>query len=468
MFRSISVILLILASQVVFSQNVKIKGNAKEYSGESITFYTFQDQITYTEKKIAECKVDENGNFECSFPTKEILYIFSHIGIYEAFLFIEPGKEYEILLPEKQAKTMANKLNPYFEPTYYHIGVENSSEKELNYQLAFFDEVYNIMNENTSYAIYISDRSLDVEKEIAKVDSLFFDVDISYFKDFKKYKYASYKYLANHQKSKSISKNYFLNKKIQYNNPAYMNLLNQLYKDYIQYFGRTDTGKKVFTDIGREKSITLLKETLGRDSVLTNDTLKELVILKCLHDEFYNDLFSRSAMLTVLDSLEIQTKIDEHKLIAKNIKEKVTKLMVGYKPPKFELYNKDGKLVSLDNFKGKYVYLGFCTTVSYACIKEFEMLRNFYEHHKNHFEIVFICMDEDLEQMKHFVERKEYPYTFLHYGNQSTVFKDYDIRAFPTYYFINKDGELEMSPAPSTDQHAEQMIFRVMRRNGDI
>jgi peroxiredoxin len=267
---------------------------------------------------------------------------------------------------------------------------------------------------------------------------------------------------------KSISNTYYLDNEILYNNPAYMELFNQVYDDYFMYFGRTESGKQIYQDINKLKSLSALKNTLGGDSILANDTLKELVIMKCLHDEFYNDKFSRAAMLNILDSLAMQTRLNEHKLIADNIREKVTKLMLGYKPPQFELFDKDSNLISLDFFKGKYVYLGFCTTTSYACIKEFAMLENLYKKHKDHFEIVIISMDESLPQMKRFVEMKNYSFRFLYYGNQSDVFKDYDIRAFPTYYFIDKEGKLAITPAPSPDQNGEFAIFKVMRANGDI
>lgn len=468
MIRCLVVFAFILGSNVLFAQNVSLHGVAPEYAGEEFVFYTFDDQITFKEKELCRVLVSENGEFRCIFSVEKTMYVFMHLGVYEAFVFVEPEKNYSIILPEKKEKTMADKLNPYFEPIQYHLGIENSSEKELNYQLAYFDEIFNIMLKNTSYLIYTKDKKLDVDKELARVDSVFSDVDIKYFNDFKKYKFAAYRQLASQKKYKSISNTYYLNKEILYENPAYMDLFNQVYKEYFQYFGRTKNGEKIYKDIARDKSITLLKETLGSDSILTNDTLKELVILKCLHDEFYNDMLSRSAMLTVLDSLALKTNIEEHKKLAHNIRDKVSKLMTGYSPPKFELLDKDSNLVSLETLKGKYVYLGFCTTVSYACIKEFEMLRNFYEHHKNHFEIVIICMDESLAQMKYFVERKEYPYTFLHYGNAPEVFKDYDIRAFPTYYFIGKDGALLMSPAPSPDQKAEEVIFKLMRSKGDI
>ena len=460
--------ILLLLPFSIFAEKVVLTGNASDYAGESLTFLTYTDQITFTEEELCTCKVESDGDFSCTFNIDETSYVFLHLGAYEAFLFVEPGREYEILLPEPKEKTIADELNPYFSPVLYHLGIENASESELNYQMAFFNEVYTKMVENNSYLIYTKSSKLNVEKEIEKVDSLFKGVDNKYFNDFKKYKYAAFRHLSYQEKAKSISNTYYLNKEVLYHNNAYMELFDQVYDEYFQYFGRTDSGKQIYNDINKLKSITALERTLGQDSILKNDTLKELVILKCLHDEFYDDNFSRSAMLVILDSLKLTTNINEHKIIASNIREKVTKLMVGFTPPHFELYDKDSNLVSLDSFKGRYVYLGFCTTISYGCIKEFGMLQNLYENHKDHFDIVMICMDETFSQMKRFVEMKGYSYTFLYYGNQSEVFKDYDIRAFPTYYFIDKDGKLAISPAPSPDQNAEYKIFEKMRSNGDI
>lgn len=462
------IVILLIVPSAIFAQNVVLKGNAPDYAGKTITFLTFADQITFTEKTLGVCKVDSIGDFFTSFQLEETSYVFAHLGAYEAFLFVEPGKTYEILLPEPKQKTIANELNPYFSPILYHLGIENSSESELNYQLAFFNEVYTQMVENNSYLIYTKSSKLNVDREIQKVDSLFKDIDNQYFNAFKLYKYAAFRHLSYQEKAKSISNTYYLNSEVLYRNNAYMDLFNQVYDEYFQYFGRTDSGKQIYIDINKLKSITALQNTLSQDSILQNDTLQELVILKCLHDEFYDDNFSRAAMLKVLDSLQLKTTIDEHKKIAKNIREKVTKLMVGFTPPEFILYDKDSNLVSLDSYQGKYVYLGFCTTISYGCIKEFGMLQSLYEKHKDHFEIVMICMDETFEQMKRFVEMKGYSFTFLYYGNQSEVFKDYDIRAFPTYYFIDKNLKLSISPAPSPDQNAEFRIFEKMRANGDI
>jgi peroxiredoxin len=460
--------LLILFSLPSSAGNVILKGIIPEYAGEKLEFLTYSDQITYTETLLCSVVVDSLGNFSCSFETDQTIYVFIHLGAYEAFVFTEPDKEYLLLFPEKKEKRKADILNPYFEPELYHLGVENSSDSELNYQLAWFNHVYTEMFKANAYLINIKSPTFNAVAELNKIDSIFKDYDNPFFQDYKTYTFAAFLQLSNSQKTKSISNNYYLNNKILYKNKAYMELFNQVYDKYLDYFGRTEKGEKIFSDIGKLNSITALKSTLGNDEVLKNDTLKELVILKCLHDEFYDDKISRSALLIVLDSLAQQTNLDEHRLIAQNIRKKVTRLMVGFEPPYFELLDKDSNLITLKNYKGKYVYLGFCVSLSYTCIQEFEMLRKLYERQKQNFEIVIISMDDNLAQMKNFIEKKNYPFTFLYYGNQPDVFKEFDIRAVPTYFFIDKNGKMALSPAATPGENIEYYIFNVMRKNGDI
>ena len=76
----------------------------------------------------------------------------------------------------------------------------------------------------------------------------------------------------------------------------------------------------------------------------------------------------------MLDSLFFTSNIAEHKYIAQNIREKITRLLPGFSPPNFSLLDEDSIFYSLDDFKGKFVYLNFCSIQSLACIKEFSVL----------------------------------------------------------------------------------------------
>lgn len=445
---------------------VKVFGTAEELAGETITFHTYSDYITYEITDIFTLNVDENGNFESTFHIDYTAYVFSYLGIYEVFFYVKPGKEYQIEFPEKIERRMEDKLNPYYQYEYYHLGIVNSSEDELNYTIARFDDIYTTITNNAINEIAENGENTKVEKVTEFVDSIFQEVKDPFFNNYKKYRLAAYEYLSRYYKSKSISNKYFSNEDILYDHPAYMDLFNQIYKDYFTYFGRTNDGNKIYQDINEHASLKLLNNTLSQDSVLINPELKEMVILKCIYDEFYNDKFSRSSMLTILDSIIYTTDYDIHREIGGEIKRKIVKLLPGHEPPDFKLFDKDSNLVSLEDFKGKYLYLGFCATVSYACILEFEMLRNVYERHAEHFEIVIICLDENLSIMKDYLDKKSYPWLFLHYGNQPDIIKDYDIRALPTYYLIDDEGKLVMSPAPAAGEDLEQRLFKVFRSRG--
>jgi hypothetical protein len=56
----------------------------------------------------------------------------------------------------------------------------------------------------------------------------------------------------------------------------------------------------------------------------------------------------------------------------------------------------------------------------------------------------------------------------LHYGNQSSIIREYDIRAFPTYYLIDRNGKLAISPAPSPAEEFEARFFKLLREKGDL
>jgi thiol-disulfide isomerase/thioredoxin len=132
------------------------------------------------------------------------------------------------------------------------------------------------------------------------------------------------------------------------------------------------------------------------------------------------------------------------------------------------LYNLKGELVTPDQFEGKYVYLNFCTSSSYSCLQEFTILEKFYEKHKGRIEIVTISVDRDINDLKSFLKQTNYKWTFLHYGNKPEIIKDFDIRAYPTYFLIGPDRRLIMSPAPSPRENFEILFFNLLRSRGEI
>jgi peroxiredoxin len=455
--KKILFLLIILTCGFKFlsAQSIVIKGSAPDYQGDKIVFYAYSDQITYIEEELGNCTVNRNGDFICVLSLNEPRKIFANLDIYYCYLYVEPDLTYEIKLPAKEKKTKAQLLNPYFKAKEIHLGVVNYDEKELNYLIRTFDDMYDPAFNALAFKVYTQSEITGLDSSINNLSEPYINIQHQFFNNYIRFKLALLKHITYQNKSVSISKSTILDDEIFYNNPAYMDLFNQIFYLFFNYLTRLSEGEVIHQIIDADKSLIQLTETINRTGLFSNDSFKELVILKGMYDELYSNTFSKEALLTILDSLMIATNIHENREIAGNIKCKVTKLMTGYKPPDFELYTLDSVLTELSNLKGKYVYLNFCTSLSYNCLNHFEILKNLFQKYHDRLNVVTILVYDDPEKIRKIIKEKDYPWLFLFPEKESKVLNDYNIKAFPTYYLLDPEGILVMSPALSPTENFE-------------
>jgi peroxiredoxin len=451
-----------------YAQQICISGNALSYAGTRLDFMCTGDWITGYEQELATCWVNDSGNFNVTIKLNTTRQILMHLGAYLGYFFVEPGKTYQLILPERLEKTPEEILNPYFQPEEIHLGLANFDQNDLNMLVVMFQDAYVPFYEKHVNNSFTRTDIQKLETDIQNMEKPFQNQKGEYFRNYRRYRYGMLKLLANQQKVQSLSDEYFNNQPVLYNNPAYADLFNQVFNKYLIFYSRTEEGKQIFVDINQKGSYKALLTTLSKNTNFSNDTLKELVILKQVHDEFYGNQFSRNGLLKILDSLVVSTQIAVHRQIGMVIKQKITRLLPGFEPPAFELLDTDGKLVKLEDFRGRYVYLNFCTCQSYTCLNEFNSIASLYTRFKEKLTILTIATDPMEEVLRQFLLKNKYDWKFLLYDRQPGVLKAYDIRAYPTYFLIGPDGKLIFSPAPSPAEDFEKKLFDVMKTRGDL
>jgi hypothetical protein len=449
--------------------NINIAGKAPGYAGEEIIFSRYTDLISFSEEEVFRAMVDENENFSASFiGGEEPQKIFSHAGRYFIYLYVESGMEYQVILPPRSERARHEKLNPYFEGIPTHIAVLNHDGPELNLLIRKFDDIYDPLIQ-VSLVGMSARESMDFVDSVSAVMDYHFDgLHHPWFEDYRKYRMAHLERMTRIRAARGLSDTYFRDSPVLYGNIAYMELFNQVYERYFLFFSRTVRGSRIFDDINNKRSLSSLMNTLQTDTVLGKDRLLEMVVLKGIHDAFYGSDFSRSGLLAVLDSLSAATRYPEHVSTARNIRDKLTRLMPGFDPPGFHLTGRDGIKKGLDDFRGYYVYLNFCMAASYSCLSEFEILNRLHADHRDYLKIVTVFIDEDPRSMMNFLLKNNYDWDFLHYGDQPSILRDYDVRMFPTYYLIDRNGKMLMAPAPSPAEDFEIYLFRTMRARGEL
>ena len=454
------------------AQQVAISGNDPEYAGCVLTFYSIDNYLCNNEIKISDCTVAANGDFTTVFSCNDVRPIYTRLGVFNARFLVEPGFSYEIKLPPRTDKSPEEAESPFFEEVQVYmniLSVKNSGgekvapEKELNFLTAKFNETFNPLYDRLAVDAVLRRPVVRLDSTISNFREKLPHTGNSYFDNYAFYR-SGLLYYAAQRSVKYISNAYFAGKPVLYDNEAYMELFNITYNRYFMYFGHSND--TIYNVINRQGSFSGLKRLIAHDGLFPADSLCELVILKNIYDEFYSDRFSRGALLHLLDSAIVQTKIERHRLLAGEIRSKITKLLPGFEPPDFSLYNQDSTLVSLQHYRGKYLYLMFCTTQNYVCLSQYELLEKLYATHHKWLQIVVISVEKRLPDMRDFLKKSGYRWDFLHFANDPDILKKYDVRIFPTCFLIDAEGKLTLSPAPAANENLERTLWLELNGKG--
>jgi peroxiredoxin len=454
---------------------VKITGRSPDYAGDSIVFFSYSNMITFNEKEIASCIVGDSGFFECSLALEEPSLVFSHLGVYNCFMYAEPGMVYEIRLPQKRQKSVADEANQFFEETSVHLSLkvtgttgdlaDPGKNEELNFLIhAFNDSFYPYYYKFAVNAYTDRIDQKELKDVVENLQSPFKDITSPFFLTYMDYRIGLLNHYGNQVSNQRIMEDLFLNRPVRCLNPAYMELFNEIFNDYFVQFSEKYPRRNLPVVLNRDKDYSGLNEILARDADLRNDSLRELILLK----EFYNGFFDQrnipSSMLQLLDSLQVNTGIDVYRNMVRDIMLEITRLLPGYAPPDFALYDHDSTLVRLSDFQGEYVYMNFCNSFSYYCIKEYEYLKILQQRLQGQFKIVTILVDDSFQSMQDLMKNNAYPWTFLHFSNQPQVIDDYDIQTYPSYFLIGPEGKLILSPAPSPAENFEATFRQLINQ----
>ncbi|MDE0421283.1 MAG: TlpA disulfide reductase family protein [Gammaproteobacteria bacterium] len=103
----------------------------------------------------------------------------------------------------------------------------------------------------------------------------------------------------------------------------------------------------------------------------------------------------------------------------------------------------DGSDEKLSAYAGKVLLLDFWATWCGPCVGALPDLRELAAAHpKDHFEILAISVDEEVETVIEFMEDEPMPWAQWHVGNKSELIGSWQIRAYPTYMVIDAQGEI--------------------------
>lgn len=459
-------ILLLFTLITANAQNVTIKGKAHaSHIGKEVTLNDYSDYITYTRTKESIDTVDKDGYFELKFQTSITKPVLISIGNLTGKLYIQPNFVYGISFPEEDS--LANHQEGT--ETFVDISVYGKDSTELNALIIDFNSQYNRLFTSSTDG-YLSPTRVNqmLDTFLIACRTRYKKIKNPYFKNYVEYSFANF--FSNTSRSKTFLYKQFLDHKpILYHNYEYMEFFNTYFKGYLKAFASTKNGGTIFNSINTFGDYKDLKDQFKSDKTITNDTLRELLILKGLIEFYYSPDFDKHQVQSVIEQLHRDTKIEEHQKITFNMLQRMYQLQPGAMAPNFTATDKTDAKVSLSSYKGKYIYLNFFSTQSETSLKEMQKIVDLKKKFNDKVVFVSVCLDDSVNTYKAYLKANpKQDWTILHQDKSSNAKQAYNIKTRSGFFFINQQMQLAQSPAIAPSEGIEykfNALFRPRKKN---
>ena len=450
---------IVLLSVLIYNTDAeicKIHGNAGTYAGETLRLYTYSDYITLTKKMIAESSVNDEGYFSFSVETDESFEAFLDLDVFIGYIVVEPGKNFNIVLPKKTVRHHQDIMNPYFKPYEFYVRILND-DKTATAAMKIFDALY----EKAQKKIFKNPKHINpglTEKKIQEIDDSTHFCNNQFFKDYKKYKFLDLRYQAIYKNKRAIIRKDFNPNPVLFNNPAY----NKLLKDdlgSVLFEAYSDTLYKL---LGMNSGWNMINRTFANYDLCNNAEFREYYLFINLYREFYKNTIYKNSIIDALYSAKKYVENQNTLNAINNFLDNSSNLIAGNASLDFRLPDNDTYIRSLSDYRGKFVYLGFFSTESYACKKDILLLKAQAEKKDKLLQIILVFKEKNTDKIKKFLKDIDTKnMIILHSDDGGKIIEEYNVYVFPTYFLINPEGRLSLISAPGPSEDFESTYFKI-------
>ena len=453
MKQGIIALLFILLSLSVSAQNVTITGRSNK-TNTLIRLFAYEDLVNETGTLLDQGQTDDKGHFILEGSVKQILPARIFVGLESVDLILTPNATYdiEIIVPEKKDDVS------YFEKELPTIRVKRATDKGIYRQIIYSEEIINAYMTEHFNQIYRGRQLRYIDSIQNAISREVPDIKSDYVKNHNRYKIAAIKLGISTDGGKKIIKDYFDGQPVLYAQSAYIDLFKELFEGY---FNSAVYDSHALNE-AFDKGPAAFKKHLDTDPFMAkNPQLAELIAIYNLQKLCYGDRGTSRLAKDHLNYIKSQTKYAEHKTIIGDFFTKYNCLAPGTDAPEFTLQDRDGKEVSLSDYKDGLVLLQFVDGMSPVSEHQFSELRSLHNQWRDTVQIITIATHDKLTFYKQQFEEKRLEWPLLDLGDNILLLEAYNVRTFPEYILITKGNKIGEAPAPSPERYLEERVRKM-------
>jgi hypothetical protein len=456
-------IFLVLLSYSAFlnGQPVTIKGSGKGYNNAELRFFVRTDPVTRRLKPLATVRCDGNGKFSYDQAITGRTTIFIRAGIYMFHLYVTEGTLYELSLPDYIPKTAAEEQDPFFIETEMIPEVINN-QNDLNNLIRTFDSEYNPVFNFTAESVFRNYRKDEMKKQITELENRSKPGTDSFYKDYLKCRMIMLNLVASSTKQTKDLATLFINSGINFENQAFTDLADQMFSGY---FNTVSSGplKDSFNKAIAIASFTELESVILNDKKITNKELADYVILLNLNAGYYERTLPGENVRKIISLMRSQSESGFIKNIASELSGKINATLPGNYPPALTLEDYNGEMISLKDFKGKYLLLGFARADNMTSISELGIVKMWLNKYAGDLNVVTILTDNNFKAAFESIKKYGFNWTFLNGSERDHLEFLYYIKMYPFFMILDREGKILADPCPFPSEDLEAAIGRILK-----
>lgn len=465
--RTVSFLFLFLVlsfSPPLHGQQARIQGSGKGYAGTELKISRLSDPVTEARIPLMRLTCDSSGVFSFLMPVRGSETVFIESGIYCFYLIVLEGNDYNLKLLDFKAKTEEDIQNPYFIETRV-IPEVTSNPSDINNLIRQFDSEFDpIFNRVTDRVFYNVKRN-EIPSLIESLNS-FSRLDTSdFYGSFVQYRLIMLNMVARGEYHGRLEDSVIINSTFAYDNTAYLDLVRQAYSGLFTMLAAGPAGIKIQKAVS-SRSVEELKKTIGDNSRVSNDNLKEYIILINLHSAFYNRTIKPPDILWFLDALSSGSSSSFIRTVTGAIGGRLKSAAEGTPAPGFSLPDNSGKKVTLGSFAGKYLLLSFASADNTFSISEYGILKNWYGKYSDSLAVVTILRDWDFPRAVARMKSFGFGWIFVDGFNADLLEFDYDVKLYPSFILIDRTGRVLVKNCPFPSENLESYLKSVVFQGG--
>lgn len=441
---------------MAFAQ-VKLEVKIPDYAEKPVRIIRYEDYFTNKEILIQTLNTDSNGIVKVQFTLNEIQKITIKTNQTRAFIYAEPDSTYLLEL----SKTDTNTTQNLGAENAVNMHILNKNDQSLNNRIIYFENLLSAFyaNNNIYFAQprILQKELLNFKNNIIKKE---FEAAPNFLKTYIEYSIAPIEEACFTNHAYQFKK--YFSGPVNYLHPMYMNYFEAFYKQYLKQLSLKPKGIDLFNDINEMHSYSNAMSSIYKaDTLLKNDTLRELILLTGLREWYYLKDNNRNNISLLMNYIALKGWSSQNRLIAKILLDDMNALETGSPAPELVLLHP--KYKSIADLKGNYVYINFWADWSVESLQELKYIQKLEQKYGHRVIFISVAIGENVAAEKQYFNNNKFNWILLHDTDKS-IQKEYNVKSIPYYVLLDTEGDVLKGNAAAPSNNMDNFIKQLIRK----